>query len=302
MSESSQCSTSAVAAGVHAANEPTIVLLRIRECFGYLVAANVSGASDYYCESWGLDKPVFTGELLVLVKDKILLLRLIQGGQLFSDSIPFDCSNSSKPVSYFLETVRDSRRYYVFNLSDAVSHQKIKFGIGFRERNDAFDLNAAITDYYHQYQRHLNLDQILAEKKEHEETLSILAEERLAAVKLDNLSLPQGKRIVVKLKTTNHSDNEKNEEDDNQQKKKLTSIPILSGLRLAPPPTAQQTLINHKKSYKSSDSAELIDSTVAPPAVHLSPQFFSASIPATLSDMSSTEEFDDEFTDFTSAK
>jgi hypothetical protein len=131
-------------------------LLTIRRCFVYNVPTR-EGHLSYYCEAWGLDTPIFTGELHLLAKQQYLHLRLSLDGQTFADSIWLDCATVGKPVPLesFIEGARDSSRYFVIRVGDAGVKPKrvVPIGVGFRERSQAFDLMAAIRDRINLVQR-----------------------------------------------------------------------------------------------------------------------------------------------------
>lgn len=131
-------------------------LLTIRRSFAYNVPSR-DGHLSYYCEAWGLDAPIFTGELHVLAKQNFLHLRLVLDGSTFADSIWLDCSAVGKPVPLesFIEGARDSSRYFVIRVGDAGLKPKrvVPIGVGFRERSQAFDLMAAIRDRINLVQR-----------------------------------------------------------------------------------------------------------------------------------------------------
>ena len=131
-------------------------LLTIRRCFVYNVPSR-EGHLSYYCEAWGLDTPIFTGELHLLAKQQYLHLRLSLDGQTFADSIWLDCATVGHPVPLesFIEGARDSSRYFVIRVGDAGLKPKrvVPIGVGFRERSQAFDLMAAIRDRINLVQR-----------------------------------------------------------------------------------------------------------------------------------------------------
>jgi hypothetical protein len=220
--------------------EAWTTLLRIRECFVYGVPARV-GLNAYQAESWGLDKPIFTGELHVVGRAHTLQLRLQEpgsmsgsglGGALFACSVDLDMLQAgvSIPLEAFLEPVRDSSRYFVIRVRSPQTGQVASLGIGFRERSSAFDLNAALQDRARSVQRHAQLEEGLAAEmallgggsettqgsaagssgaaaalsREEADRLEIAAaEQRLARGRVD-LALKEGQRIHVPLKDKRH--------------------------------------------------------------------------------------------------
>ena len=50
-------------------------------------------------------------------------------------------------VIAFVDAVIDSSRYYVIKLKDPSSTKTLNIGIGFRERETAFDFKSALNEY-----------------------------------------------------------------------------------------------------------------------------------------------------------
>lgn len=185
------------------------------------------GLQPYVCEQWGLDKPIFTGELHVVApRDGVTCqLRLIDGrsGSLFAQSVDLDMTQLGKSlqIEQFLEGARDSSRYFVIRVKDARSGKIASLGIGFRERVSAFDLHAVLQDRARTIQRHAEFDSKLglhggtgaaasmgsdpaASMASLQDDERSQAEERAALARLEqahvDLALPQGQRIKVVLR------------------------------------------------------------------------------------------------------
>ena len=235
-------------------------LLKVRRCFAYNVPVT-DGHISVQCESWGLEKPIFTGELTVLAKNDWLHIRLTADGATFADTVWLDCSavNKPTPLEAFIDNARDSSRYFVIRVGDTPGpkpRRVVPIGIGFRERNHAFDLMAAIRDRVAQVQRGETSEDAskrtaLDDAKETEE-----AEARLAAASSD-LSLKAGQRIKVNFKPANNDDTADGDDDDGfgsfesanstqPAKKAVSSIAMVAGkgggLMLAPPPDLESSL------------------------------------------------------------
>jgi len=153
--------------------------LIIRECFVYNVPKRV-GAAKIFAEQWGLDKPLWTGECRVKSTDQQLFLDLVtKDGALFCRSapIPLDTIDIQKPLTAFIEPAADSSRYFVVRFKDMKSRQEVMLGIGFRERNNAFDLMATVREKIKKTQQHNELDTLLESK-------------RVSALNADNPSNP----------------------------------------------------------------------------------------------------------------
>ncbi|RKP22440.1 Necap1 protein, partial [Syncephalis pseudoplumigaleata] len=97
-------------------------------------------SGGHRAEEWGLDHPLWTGRLRVVGQDDACLIRLedAQTGELFAAG-PYTLDGRA------VETAMDSSRYFVLRVEDAGRHAFI--GVGFRERNDAFDFNATLQAY-----------------------------------------------------------------------------------------------------------------------------------------------------------
>jgi hypothetical protein len=65
---------------------------------------------------------------------------IIPTGQLFAQC-PYDASGSS------VEQVTDSSRYFVLKIQDVASGRHAFVGLGFTDRNEAFDFNVALQDH-----------------------------------------------------------------------------------------------------------------------------------------------------------
>jgi hypothetical protein len=94
-------------------------------------------AEGYRCTGWESGH-MFTGRIRVLVKGKSarVVIDDPSTGKLFAEA-PLDHPNA-------LEPVRDSSRYFVLRIVQGTRHAFI--GIGFAERNEAFDFKLACTE------------------------------------------------------------------------------------------------------------------------------------------------------------
>lgn len=95
-------------------------------------------------DSWGLDKPAWTGILRVVSKGPECFIRLIDKstGDLF-----VQCPVDAYP-GVAVEACIDSSRYFVIRARDEASGNHAFVGIGFTERTDAFDFNVALSDHF----------------------------------------------------------------------------------------------------------------------------------------------------------
>jgi hypothetical protein len=124
-----------------------VCYLKIRECFVYKLPPRAN-AKGHVAQEWGLEKPLWTGELKLLATDQNLWLRFSKNGEVFCESvkIPLHEVNVIHPLTYWVEPALDSSRYYVIRMQDPVSKKLISLGVGLRERSESFDFNAAIND------------------------------------------------------------------------------------------------------------------------------------------------------------
>lgn len=236
--------------------EPWLTLLKIRECFVYVPKQTEYG--NHYCEKWGLDKPIWTGEIHVIAHEDWLKLRFLewQTHTLFADSIALNCKLANNPshlqhsTHTYIEPCRDSSRYFIVRVQDPTTGTITRLGIGFRERPSAFDLNACIHDRVRQVQRHMELEDTVASARaagdEKEEERRALERLELAGHDERITGIRAGERITVTLKGMQGSHKHSN---SIQQRRKLsgsgaaavggigTGSPSLQQFRLAPPPS-----------------------------------------------------------------
>lgn len=185
-------STELVAAGDGDALDE-VILGDFPETFVYKLPPR-SRAEGYCADAWGLDKPAATGRLRVTAWDSVVCLVIWRRAETAAASsapavlpavarrTPLTAAPASSgwlviaharwdvlrgsPLSFYLESVLDSSRYFVLrcqpppvrqqgpsasagtasaNSAAQVAHALV--GIGFRERESAFTLKAAIADH-----------------------------------------------------------------------------------------------------------------------------------------------------------
>ncbi len=131
-------------------------LLSLPEVFVYKVPP-LRTASGHRAEDWGLASPLFTGLLRVFQSDttlRIVLYAYRDSSTLMTsdENLVFfgECPIQVKPnevVTSCVDSVIDSSRYFVLRLKDPSSERTTNIGIGFREREVAFDLKNTINEY-----------------------------------------------------------------------------------------------------------------------------------------------------------
>jgi hypothetical protein len=120
------------------------VILNKKECFAYSVPPATS-AAGYKAADWS--NCIWKGRLQICAKGDILIIKLIDSntGAIFAACpIPPNVA-----VDKIVERTVDSSRYFVLTMSDK-SGRKAYLGMGFDDRNDAFDFNATIQDFKRQ--------------------------------------------------------------------------------------------------------------------------------------------------------
>jgi hypothetical protein len=133
-----------------------ILLLTITETFVYKVPP-LKSASGHRAEEWGLDNPLFTGILRVYQCDVRLRIVLYSYKNPASLSTCADnlvvfgeCPIEVKPredIIAFVDAVIDSSRYFVLRIKDPNSSRSVNIGVGFRERDTAFDFKSSLNEY-----------------------------------------------------------------------------------------------------------------------------------------------------------
>lgn len=113
-------------------------------------------------------------------KGDILIIKLMDSN---SGAIFAACPIAPNiPIDKVVERTVDSSRYFVLTLSDK-SGRKAHLGMGFDDRNDAFDFNATIQDFKRQ-------------KETPQEVIKPVVKIQAAS----DLSLKEGQKITVNLK------------------------------------------------------------------------------------------------------
>ncbi|XP_031394975.1 uncharacterized protein At1g03900 isoform X1 [Punica granatum] len=159
-----------------------LVLFQVSECYVYLIPPRKTTAS-YRADEWNVNKWAWEGTLKVISKGEECIIRLEDKatGELYARA--FLRSGEPHPV----EPVVDSSRYFVLrveeNISGRLRHAFI--GIGFRERTEAYDFQAAL----HDHMKYLNKKKTAEEmEQQYQHTSSV------------DYSLKEGETIVLQLK------------------------------------------------------------------------------------------------------
>ncbi|WFD30942.1 hypothetical protein MSPP1_001968 [Malassezia sp. CBS 17886] len=171
--------------------EYTQVLLVVRECHVYRVPPRTS-AAGHRAGDWGdPEQSLWKGRLRILELADGCEIRLEDAltGELFA-ACPYDVSGKS------VEAVLDSSRYFVLRVeSDAPddgSRRHAYIGIGFLERSEGFDFNAALQDWT----RRQKSIQSLAENAKEGPSPHVPAGPK------QDFSLGEGQTVSIQLPTT----------------------------------------------------------------------------------------------------
>ncbi|KAH6780658.1 Adaptin ear-binding coat-associated protein 1 NECAP-1 [Perilla frutescens var. hirtella] len=176
-------------------------------------------AASYRADEWNVNKWAWEGSLKVISKGVECIIRLEDKttGELYARAFLRD--GEPHPV----EAVIDSSRYFVLRVEEDIGGRlrHAFIGLGFRERSEAYDFQAALHDHMkylnkkktaeemeHQYQHTSSVDYSLKDgetlvlqlnKREGGSARSKFFEQRLEKLSLDDNSKNKGTSISIKL-------------------------------------------------------------------------------------------------------
>ncbi|XP_074302688.1 uncharacterized protein At1g03900-like [Silene latifolia] len=159
-----------------------LILFQVPECYVYIIPPRKTAAS-YRADEWDVNKWSWEGVLKAVSKGEECIIRLEDKstGELYARA--FLRKGEPHPV----EPVIDSSRYFVLrieeNIGGRLRHAFI--GIGFRERTEAYDFQAALHDHM----------KYLDKKKTAEEM-----EQQFQNSSAVDYSLKDGETLVLQLK------------------------------------------------------------------------------------------------------
>ncbi|KAJ0971756.1 hypothetical protein J5N97_019715 [Dioscorea zingiberensis] len=182
MATQSQHQNPASDAALEESEAAELVLFHVNECYVYLIPPRKSSAS-YRADEWNVNKWVWEGALKVVSKGEECTIRLEDktSGELYARA--FLRNGEPHPV----EPVIDSSRYFVLRVEENIGgRQRHAFiGIGFRERTEAYDFQAALYDHM----KYLNKKKTAEEMEQHFQTTSSV-----------DYSLKEGETLVLQIK------------------------------------------------------------------------------------------------------
>ncbi|KQK08718.1 uncharacterized protein At1g03900 [Brachypodium distachyon] len=159
-----------------------LVLFQVAECYVYLIPPRKTAAS-YRADEWNVNKWAWEGGLKVVSKEEECIIKLEDKstGELYARA--FLREGEPHPV----EAVIDSSRYFVLRVEENIDgRQRHAFiGLGFRERTEAYDFQAAL----HDHMKYLNKKKTAEEMVQHYENTSSV-----------DYSLKEGETLVLQLK------------------------------------------------------------------------------------------------------
>lgn len=117
-------------------------LLVVREVFVYKIPPRPT-SGGYKCGEWLQSDKIWSGRLRVVSCDTRCEIRLEDpnSGELFAA-----CFVHPGQREAAVESVLDSSRYFVLRIEDGRGKHAF-IGLGFNERNEAFDFNVALSDH-----------------------------------------------------------------------------------------------------------------------------------------------------------
>jgi len=150
-------------------------LLVVSNVYVYRIPPRPS-AQGYKAADWPDQALIWQGRLLIVERGDLAIIRLVhsQNGETFAE-----CPVHPGSV----EPVLDSSRYFVLRVEDRATKRHAFLGMGFQERGEAFDFNAALQDH----------DRRVADAKQ-------IASRASAGAPAVDYSLHAGQTIHVELK------------------------------------------------------------------------------------------------------
>ena len=162
--------------------EVTSTVLHLNEIFVFRPPPRAS-AQGWAAGSFGIDKPLFTGELKIMTHGEQCMVRLYKkptadkGDLTFFAGCPIkidfggkDGRRPARPVLQQLEAivepVVDSSRYFVLRVEDERSGRRAFLAFGVADRADAFSFKSALQDHVRYLERQREADARAAHEAE----------------------------------------------------------------------------------------------------------------------------------------
>ncbi|RYR43493.1 hypothetical protein Ahy_A08g039897 isoform A [Arachis hypogaea] len=225
-----------------------LVLFQVSECYVYIIPPRKT-ASSYRADEWDVNKWAWEGILKVVSKGEECIIRLEdkKTGELYARA--FLRKGEPHPVEPVIDSSRSFFRLYfvlrieenigepvhlhcafllLFFLSSCITDGRLRhafIGIGFRERTEAYDFQAAL----HDHMKYLNKKQTAEEMEQHYQQSSSV-----------DYSLKEGETIVLQLKNSKSGRSVKSkffeQSQSNFSEEKGGKPESILSIKLPPPP------------------------------------------------------------------
>lgn len=170
-----------------------LITFQCKECYVYRPPP--AGSIGHRAELWDVDHWLQEVSLKIVTCDEECTIKLfdIKSGALFAEcNVPPDA-----PLSTVVEAVVDSSRYFALKIEDRESKRHAFIGIGFRERTEASNFNAALSEHT----QYLRRKKEATERRQAYESTTDDSEAARASPQSE-LSLKPGETITLKLAKT----------------------------------------------------------------------------------------------------
>eukprot|EP00928_Gymnodinium_smaydae_P004699 TRINITY_DN1159_c0_g4_i1.p1 TRINITY_DN1159_c0_g4~~TRINITY_DN1159_c0_g4_i1.p1 ORF type:complete len:425 (-),score=125.17 TRINITY_DN1159_c0_g4_i1:94-1368(-) len=120
-------------------DELEYTLLNKREVMVFQIPPAAS-SKGHKADDW--KQCIWRGRMLVVGRGKDLSIKLLEAG---GEKLFAQCAIPNGEHDKYVERVTDSSRYFVLKITNGARHAFI--GLGFEDRNDAFDFNCSLSDF-----------------------------------------------------------------------------------------------------------------------------------------------------------
>jgi len=209
----------------------------------------LKGHGGRRAEEWDLGNPALTGTLSVVNKGETVYIQIFKDALTLFASAPIRVDDK-RPLEYFLECCRDTSRYFALRVEDDKSKRHTYIGIGFRDRQSAFDLRAALDD------------QLRRITRQHEAQSISSDEDQLKPVEkqLVDLSLKEGEKIAVKINLPPKKEKDKKKSQKKKPTQSSLSKPPTADTGITPPltksPVKAKSVINARTAKEKETQAQ----------------------------------------------
>ncbi|PSS14488.1 Adaptin ear-binding coat-associated protein 1 NECAP-1 protein [Actinidia chinensis var. chinensis] len=211
-----------------------LVLFQVSECYVYMIPLRKTAAL-YRADEWNVNKWAWEGTLKVVSKGEDCVIRLEDKttGELYARAFLRD--GEPHPV----EPVIDSSRYFVLLIEEIIGGRlrHAFIGIGFRERTDAYDFQAALHDHMKYLDKKKTAEEM---EQQYQNTSSV------------DYSLKDGATLVLRLKNQTSGQSKFFEQGLNNLSLEEKGDQKISTIGIKPPPPPPGPLSPAATAVKSS--------------------------------------------------